>query len=115
VHEGLRPFQCEQCDATFGHKNLLVEHVRTQHLGERPFLCESCGATFGRKSNLYQHVQMVHEQRRSFECDICKVSFGLKGNLYVEFFPCSTLPPVVRPGFFLGGGFGSFPPRFARE
>lgn len=29
VHEGRRPYRCEQCEKTFGHKHLLARHRRT--------------------------------------------------------------------------------------
>ena len=31
VHEGLKPFHCDKCDARFGRKDVVQTHCRTLH------------------------------------------------------------------------------------
>ena len=48
------------------------------HDGKKKFICDICNASFGRKSHLDQHVHDVHDKRKPFQCDICNAKFGQK-------------------------------------
>ena len=46
MHEKLRPFKCEICQADFYRKQQLRVHRMSVHEGTRPFSCEICGKTY---------------------------------------------------------------------
>ena len=62
-------------------KSNLNKHVSTVHEGIKPFQCDICNACFGQKDNLNNHIAIVHEGIKQFKCDICHAGFGRKGNL----------------------------------
>jgi uncharacterized Zn-finger protein len=60
---GHRPFQCQDCPATFCRKPYLDIHLRT-HTGERPFECEICLKRFSQRSTLNIHKRIHTGQSR---------------------------------------------------
>lgn len=56
VHEGMKPYQCEQsdCGRSFSSKSGLDRHI-TDHTGEFPFLCPECPKKFKSSTELKQH------------------------------------------------------------
>lgn len=89
VHENLRPYGCEQCGRSFGHKHLLTRHRRTHkdeemvesaslptvvdapslvdrlvgsgYFGEaRPLGCPQCHQRFVRAYDLQRHLSAFH-------------------------------------------------------
>lgn len=54
---GNRPFQCDQCPASFCRKPYLDIHRRT-HTGERPYGCEICQKRFSQRSTLNIHKRI---------------------------------------------------------
>jgi len=56
VHEGMKPYQCEQsdCGRSFTSKSGLDRHI-TDHTGEFPFLCPECPKKFKSSTELKQH------------------------------------------------------------
>ena len=39
-------FKCERCDSNFDYKHTLKRHVSDVHEGKKPFKCDNCYATF---------------------------------------------------------------------
>jgi len=111
VHLKLKPFQCIECDQSFGQNGSLKQHIDSVHKKirfhcsfdgcDKSFsdksnlskhlqlhegqvnLCDQCGKTFTRKGNLNRHKKQVHSDSRPFQCSIdgCDKSFKLKYNL----------------------------------
>ena len=52
VREGKKLFKCDHCDANFGPKGSLNNHILKVYNGKKGFKCDICNTTFGQKSNL---------------------------------------------------------------
>lgn len=61
---------CKECGSTFPKRGNLARHIQTVHLKLKPFQCEQCLASFGYKNHLKRH-QVVHERERGFKCRVC--------------------------------------------
>ena len=68
VHEGIKPFKCDTCDANFARKDKLIAHIAAIHEGKKPYKCGNCDARFAQKPNLHGHIAAVHEGKKSFKC-----------------------------------------------
>ena len=76
-------FECAMCNAQFGLKSILNEHIAFVHEGRKPFQCHVCGAKFDGLSDMTFHVESKHEQRRYegkkwFECEIYHERYDYK-------------------------------------
>ena len=76
-------FECAMCNAQFGLKSILNEHIAFVHEGRKPFQCHVCRAKFDGLSDMTFHVESKHEQRRYegkkwFECEICRERYDFK-------------------------------------
>lgn len=60
VHNGVKPFNCEYCPATFAAKNTLKVHTRL-HTGEKPFKCSICDRRFTQLTPMKKHL-ITHEK-----------------------------------------------------
>ena len=69
VHEGRKPYGCEACGRTFGHKHLLVRHRRIHERQE--------GADPPRKDHQTQVVPETVVRKREHECPVssCRRAF----------------------------------------
>lgn len=47
-----RVFDCELCDNKFYRKHHLERHIQNIHEGQRPWICNECGFAFHQKPNL---------------------------------------------------------------
>ena len=52
VHEGMKDFKCNICDASFAQKAQLNGHMASVHEGKTPFKCSIYDATFAEKREL---------------------------------------------------------------
>ena len=82
VHEGKRPFQCENCDQKFHTITHFKRHFETDH----PYNCKSCDKKFIRRTHLKNHFALVHnkinpEQRFSHQCKKCDNRYEIRRNL----------------------------------
>ena len=77
-HQGMRnrPFKCQLCKKAYARQCLLDSHMLS-HKGIKPCVCNDCGLQFANKSNLQRHVA-EHDGVRSFECSRCDKKFTRK-------------------------------------
>ena len=80
-HEGVKPYQCTDCDAAFSYQRTLKNHIGMVHEGKRPHLCPHCGVSFQTTNALTRHVDRIHEKKKPFKCLMCNYSFAGKGDL----------------------------------
>ncbi|XP_038115683.1 gastrula zinc finger protein XlCGF46.1 [Culex quinquefasciatus] len=59
-HANPTPFKCDLCDQWFNNFSARKFHRQKVHEGLDPFRCYQCGASFGRKNRLEQHVKRAH-------------------------------------------------------
>jgi hypothetical protein len=79
VHSDERPYECDQCKASFKSSSNLTTH-KLVHSNERPYKCDRCNASFKTNSALTNHKK-IHSDERPYKCDQCKACFKQKGKL----------------------------------
>ena len=81
VQEKSKPYQCQQCESSFGEKAVLKRHIKYVHDKLKPYQCLLCEQAFVQKYSLQLHIKIVHEKLKPHECLLCKKSFGNKCTL----------------------------------
>jgi hypothetical protein len=69
VHDGMRPFACRECDASFSTQHQLDSHIAFKHKTARPYVCiiEGCGYKCVNKNCLDVHMRK-HTGDRPYPC-----------------------------------------------
>ncbi|XP_063530170.1 zinc finger protein 423-like [Cydia strobilella] len=74
VHNGDRPYKCEECDREFRQWSDLKYHKVSLHSNQKHFKCEFCSKEFARKYSLSVH-RRIHTGERNYKCEYCNKSF----------------------------------------
>ena len=74
IKDNIEKEPCPICNKSYSQKALKF-HISSVHDGVKPFKCSSCDASFARNNHLRRHYGNVHEGKREFMCILCKDSF----------------------------------------
>ncbi|KAK7505628.1 hypothetical protein BaRGS_00002899 [Batillaria attramentaria] len=64
THNDARPFQCDICQKTFKHKQLLKDHKNLHGGDAAQHKCEICGKGLTRRENLRNHYKIMHPEAK---------------------------------------------------
>ena len=100
---GERPYVCQDCNATFVNKGVLIVHMR-KHTGERPFVCPHCESAYAQKSNLKAHLRS-HTGEKPYKCKHCETCFTTSSSLTRHIrlhtgekpYKCFAMKPALQP------------------
>ncbi|GAB0096616.1 zinc finger protein weckle [Sergentomyia squamirostris] len=65
---------CPYCGKKFAEMRQVQTHIRVVHQGDRPFICEQCGKSFATKRGLAEH-RVTHSDEYPFHCPHCPKKF----------------------------------------
>ena len=65
VHEGKKPYRCDNCEISFSSRNDLLGHNLSVHKKKKPYKCETCTYDFSTKTHLYNHIAAIHQGQES--------------------------------------------------
>lgn len=83
-----KPFQCDQCGASFTMMGNLNRHKRG-HSAKRPFQCKFCMRGFLRRTSYVEHVRL-HTGEKPYKCMNCLQQFARKKCYQLHSKKCGT-------------------------
>ncbi|RWS04279.1 transcriptional repressor CTCFL-like protein [Dinothrombium tinctorium] len=78
-HGGGKPHKCDRCNYECVEMAKLQRHQR-MHNGEKPFNCPSCDYSSYDKSKIRRHY-VIHTREKPFACELCQARFTQSGSL----------------------------------
>ncbi|KAL8591698.1 hypothetical protein ACOMHN_061790 [Nucella lapillus] len=78
VSKGARPFQCEECDATYKLASHLQNHVRSKHSTTKAYKCDTCSKPFSTQDAKRRHEKNCGvnlSDRVKYQCTRCQRHF----------------------------------------
>ena len=79
IHQGKKPYKCDQCDLCFAKKSYLKRH-QIIHTDAKPYECKQCDKRFARQYYLKIH-QTTHTELKPYKCKQCDKCFARKDYL----------------------------------
>ena len=86
MHGPPRPFQCDNCHATFQTQSALGLHlcydqfIAKKKYGE-PYKCDKCDKTYQNRKTFRYHLQSAHTNLKKYKCDQCDFSTKTSSSL----------------------------------
>ena len=81
LHEGIEPYKCLKCDASFLKSQGLKIHITAVHEDKKPNKCNVCDKYFNTKYQMNGHIAAVHEGIKPYKCLQCDASFSYSHSL----------------------------------
>lgn len=95
---------CLYCSKTFKYFQLLLKHVKNEHLC-KILLCADCGMQFPSRSSLSLHINVVHKNK-GYKCKFCSEVFVTyhrlkkhKSTFHKSEFPCKKCDEMFPTGY----------------
>lgn len=74
IHEGIKNWQCSECDSVFINKQRLKKHM-IRHTRELKHKCSKCPSAYARSEKLLYHLRQSHPELLTFTCRTCNKGF----------------------------------------
>ena len=87
VHEQKRDFKCSMCDYSAGHKQGLINHIKSVHdeKPEKSLPCPECPFLPCFSSSLKKHISQVHKRDEDkLQCPLCNYRTASKKSLAIH-------------------------------
>lgn len=83
VKNGKSELGCHVCKKQFSSKSCLNRHIRIIHEGEKPYKCDECGERFSERVTLRKHMTKHTgiPLPKNYHCELCGKFFVRKGVL----------------------------------
>ena len=86
-----KSIECSICDAKFGCKRSLKNHVANVHEKRRDHLCHLCTKSFFVRAYLREHIESEHEDRQMVsKCKICDQELVTENSLIAHLMEAHT-------------------------
>ena len=76
IHNGQRPFRCNECPKTYIKSINLRDHIDRVHKGIKKYFCDVCKTTVVSKDHF-----IIHTDLKPYSCSECKTSFNSLSNM----------------------------------
>jgi uncharacterized protein YlaI len=89
-----KPYKCQHCERSFGHKAHLARHVSCVHDDRPGYPCSFCPRMFVTTYDRECHLRAAHKPVRPFKCQHCSQRFAKKHQLQVHVERAHARTPV---------------------